>query len=838
MPTSEYWGLTPLLVSTAVRATSCFQHAHYDRFFKGSYMRIFLSSALLLGVAGHGVAQTATVTAADYDRARGLQARNRALVVDAIESPTWSGNARVLYRKSVVGGNTFMLVDVSNRQAPVKRPAFDHERLASGLSAVAGGRYTSVTLPFSNYTFTNNDQAITFTADSTSYTCSITEYTCNRSASGTGAGRGGRGGGGGAPAAPDIGEVSPDGKRIAYISNYNVWIRDAGQGLAQGVALSRDGSEGNPYTRQSLEWAPNSRYLAAYRVRPGYQRMVRYVVSSPPDQVQPKYFERFYAKPGDILDLQQPTLFDVEARKQTNIDNTLFPDPFSLGGLIWRRDSRAFTFEYNQRGHQRYRVIEVNATSGQARALIDEESATFIDYRRASGTLDGGGRVYRNDPDDGKEIIWLSERDGWAHLYLYDGATGTVKNQITKGEFVVRAVQRVDAAKRQIYFSAGGMDPKQDPYFAHFYRINFDGTGLTPLTDAPADHSVSYSPDGELYVDTWSRVDLAPTAQLKQASDGKVLLELERADISGLQKAGWRAPEVFTAKGRDGQTDIWGVVVRPSRFDPRRKYPVIEYIYAGPHGSFVPKSFSPHFNMQSIAELGFIVVQIDGMGTANRSRKFHDIAWKNIGDAGFPDRILWHKSYAAKNPWYDISRVGIFGGSAGGQNAMGALLFHPDFYHVAVAFAGCHDNRMDKVWWNEQWMGYPIGPEYEASSNVVHAHKLQGKLLLVLPELDTNVDPSSTMQVVNALIQANKTFDLLVMPGEEHGGGRRGPSAAYGDRKMWDFFVHNLHGTEPPVWNAVVNAGTTEGESELFGPSWESIRQSFEKPVPGNPPVR
>jgi hypothetical protein len=252
------------------------------------------------------------------------------------------------------------------------------------------------------------------------------------------------------------------------------------------------------------------------------------VVSSPPDQVQPKYFERFYAKPGDVLDLQQPTLFDVDARRQMNIDNALFPDPFNLGGLQWRRDNRAFTFEYNQRGHQRFRIIEVNASTGQARALVDEEAATFIDYRRASGTLDGGGRVYRADVNDGAEIVWLSERDGWAHLYLYDGVTGRVKNQITKGEYVVRAVQRVDQAGRQIYFSAGGMDPKQDPYFAHFYRINFDGTGLTPLTDAPADHSVSYSPDGELYVDTWSRVDLAPVGQLRRASDGRVLLDLER----------------------------------------------------------------------------------------------------------------------------------------------------------------------------------------------------------------------------------------------------------------------------------------------------------------------
>ena len=792
---------------------------------------LLLTSSLCLGLAASVSGQG--VTADDYDRARGLSARYQSLMIDAIDSPRWFSNARLVYRKSVLGGFTFTLVDVANRDAPVRRPAFDHDRMATAIAAVTRGSYTGITLPFSTFGFTNNDQAIAVTVNNQPLTCSIVDYTCSRGPAGTGAGRGGRGGG--AALRPDTGEVSPDGKQVAYINNHNVWVRAASQDTATGIALSRDGSEGNPYTRQSLEWSPNGKYLAAWRVRPGYQRMVRYVVSSPPDQVQPKYFERFYAKPGDVLDLQQPTLFDVENRKQTNVDNTLFPDPYNLGGLSWRRDSRAFTFEYNQRGHQRYRIIEVNAATGQARALIDEQSATFIDYRRASGTLDGGGRVYRNDPDDGREIIWLSERDGWAHLYLYDGATGQVKNQITKGEFVVRAVQRVDAEKRQIYFSAGGMDPKQDPYFAHFYRINFDGTGLTPLTDSRADHEVTYSPDGELYVDVASRVDMAPVAQLRRASDGKVLLELEKGSTAELAKAGWRAPEVFVAKGRDGTTDIYGVVVRPTRFDPRRKYPVIEYIYAGPHGSFVPKSFSPHYNMQSIAELGFVVVQIDGMGTANRSRQFHDIAWKNIGDAGFPDRILWHKAYAAKNPWYDISRVGIFGGSAGGQNAMGALLFHPEFYHVAVAFAGCHDNRMDKVWWNEQWMGYPIGPEYEASSNVAHAHKLQGKLLLVLPELDTNVDPSSTMQVVDALIKANKQFDLLVMPGEEHGGGRRGPSAAYGDRKMWDFFVHNLLGVEPPQWNAAVNANASEG-SGLFGPDWESIRQTFEQPVPDNNP--
>ena len=232
---------------------------------------------------------------------------------------------------------------------------------------------------------------------------------------------------------------------------------------------------------------------------------------------------------------------------------------------------------------------------------------------------------------------------------------------------------------------------------------------------------------------------------------------------------------------------------------------MIENIYAGPQGSFVPKTFGLNLDMQRQAELGFIVVQIDGMGTANRSKAFHDVAWKNLGDAGFPDRILWHKAAAAKYPWYDVTRVGIYGGSAGGQNSLGALLFHPEFYKVAVSSAGCHDNRMDKIWWNELWMGWPIGPQYSASSNVDNAWRLQGKLLLVVGELDTNVDPSSTMQVVNALIKANKTFDLLVVPGEDHGAGRRGITADYGERKRWDYFVHNMLDVEPPDRNAAAS---------------------------------
>ena len=313
-----------------------------------------------------------------------------------------------------------------------------------------------------------------------------------------------------------------------------------------------------------------------------------------------------------------------------------------------------------------------------------------------------------------------------------------------------------------------------------------------------------------------------------------MVLELERGDLAPLGGDRLACAGAFVAKGRDGVTDIYGVIIRPTRFDPSVKYPVIENIYAGPHGSFVPKTFSEHYGMQALAELGFIVVQIDGMGTANRSKAFHDVAWKNLKDAGFPDRILWHKAVAKKYPYYDISRVGIYGGSAGGQNALGALLFHPEFYSAAVAFAGCHDNRMDKIWWNEQWMGWPIGPQYADSSNVVHANRLRGKLLLVVPELDTNVDPASSLQVVNALIKAGKQFDMLLMPGEEHGGGRRGPSAPYGDRKMWDFFVRHLRGSTPPDWNTI--APTTPPATApsrgvgLWGPAWNEVAASLSGP--------
>jgi dipeptidyl aminopeptidase/acylaminoacyl peptidase len=332
------------------------------------------------------------------------------------------------------------------------------------------------------------------------------------------------------------------------------------------------------------------------------------------------------------------------------------------------------------------------------------------------------------------------------------------------------------------------------------------------LTEANGNHQIQYSPERKYFIDTYSRVDMAPVHELRRIADCRRVCQFEQADISELKTNGWESPEVFVAKGRDGKTDIWGIICRPRDLDPTKKYPVLEQIYAGPQGSFVPKTFSGARRFSSLTDLGFVVAQIDGMGTANRSKAFHDVCWHNLKDAGFPDRILWHKAVASKYPWYDSSRVGIYGTSAGGQSAAGALLFHPEFYKAAVANSGCHDNRMDKASWNEQWMGYPVGPQYAECSNIENASRLQGYLMLVVGELDDNVPPESTYRFVDALIRANKDFDLLVVPNGGHGAG-----GVYAQRRLQDFFVRHLQGREPPNRNAAESGETQITNSSTNG---------------------
>ena len=776
---------------------------------------IVLATALPL-LTPHAAAAQGTLD--DYRRAATLNERLRGLVIDAADAPRWIGEThRFWYRKTVEGGHSFVLVDAAD---PVKRPAFDHARLAGELSRAMDTTVTAVTLPFSQFEFIDDERAIRFDVRRERWRCDVVEYACTNL--GEEEPR---------PREEERVRVSPDGRWEAMIRNHNVAIRPVGADDDAIRILSHDGSEGNYYSLASLAWSPDSRRLAVYRVIPGYRRLVHYIESSPADQIQPKLTERVYTKPGDVLDVQQPVIFDVSSGEQRLVNRTLFPNPYSLSRFAWREDGRAVTFEYNERGHRVYRIIEVDAITGAARAVVSEEPETFFYYRNASGNQRDSGTRFRHDVDDGREVIWMSERDGWSHLYLIDGATGEVKNQITRGEWVVRNVEWVDEDNRQIWFRAGGMNAGKDPYFLHYYRIDFDGRNLVGYTEADGDHTAVFSADRQYYVDLWSRVDQPPVLELRRTSDRRVIAELEHADARPLLATGWQPPEVFVAPGRDGETDIWGIIVRPMNFDPSRKYPVIESIYAGPQGSFTPKTFSTQSGMQALAELGFIVVQMDGMGTANRSKAFHDVAWRDLGDAGFPDRILWHQAVAAKYPYYDIERVGIYGGSAGGQNSLGGLLFHPEFYKVAVSSVGCHDNRMDKIWWNELWMGWPLGPHYEASSNVVHANRLQGKLLLVVGELDTNVDPASTLQVANALIKADKDFDLLFIPGGGHGSG-----GDYGTRKRYDFFVQHLLGVRPPDWNSgialtadngVPTPGDFEDEQEDMPPSFFDYDEDF-----------
>ncbi len=568
--------------------------------------------------------------------------------------------------------------------------------------------------------------------------------------------------------------VSPDSTRVAFVRDNNVWISKIDDSDPR--QLSFDGTEGETYVR--ILWSPDSRKIAALRRQVFPEREVLLRESRPEDQIQPRYRHLSYAKPGDRLPQAQPVLYDVETGRQVPLDRTVPQDQYSLSLGRWSPDSEFFTFEYNQRGHQLYELNAVDASTGAVRTLARETSDTFVYYND----------LWRYYFADGKHCQWISERDDWRHLYLIDTRTcGT--RQVTRGPWNVREILRVDEAGGWILAYANGLAAAdgEDPYNKHVIKIDIASGRVTDLTPEDANHTVSFNRSFTAFVDNYSRPDQPNVAVLRSASDGRVLQELQRMDITTLQKEGYTMPEVFCAKGRDGVTDIWGTIYRPFKFNPRKKYPVVEYIYAGPHDSHVVKDFAatpPRF--ARLLELGFIVVTIDGMGTDNRSKSFQDVAWRDLKDAGFPDRIRWIQAAQEKYKYMDTSKMGIYGYSAGGQNAMAALLFHPEFYKVGVALCGCHDNRMDKIWWNEQWMGYPIGPWYSESSNVDNAWRLEGKLFLINGEMDDNVDPASTLQVVSELIKHGKDFEQLYLPGYSHNLG-----AAWINKRVFEFFWNN-----------------------------------------------
>lgn len=575
------------------------------------------------------------------------------------------------------------------------------------------------------------------------------------------------------------GVTSPDGAFRVFTRDHDLYAVETATGNER--RLTSDGSPTHEY-RDRIEWSPDSQRFVGYVLTPGDRREITLVESSPRDQLQPKTRTVRYDKPGDRLDTELPVLIDPRAGVIPIESAERFANPTFGIDIRFDPNGKHFTFDYDERGHTRWQVVEVDTSNGATRTLFEDVTDTFLDSTQ---------KTILTHLDRDRSLLLDSERSGWNHLYRVDRDSGEIR-ALTEGEFVVRRLVHVDEERRTVEFMAMGLRKDEDPYHEHLCRVNFDGTGFVRLTEGDGTHEVEFSPDRSCFIDRWSRVDLPTITELRDR-DGKLLLELERGDASDLVAAGWSLPERFHATGRDGTTAIHGLIVKPSNFDPKKTYPVVEKIYAGPHDYHVPKGFSRLVQEHEYAELGFIVVMIDGMGTNWRSKAFHDICFRNLKDAGLPDRIAWIRAAAQTRPYLDLSRVGIFGGSAGGQNAVAALLHHGDFYRVAAADCGCHDNRMDKTWWNEAWMGYPVGPWYAENSNVTHAGKLTGKLLLVVGELDDNVDPSSTLQVVDALIRADKDFDFLLVPGAGHGAAE----SPYGNRRRMDFLVRHLHGVEP-----------------------------------------
>jgi dipeptidyl-peptidase 4 len=741
-------------------------------------MRITSASALaILLLAGLAYAQPPDMLARYQAAEAAGSPEHGRLVYKARVEPRWIGAGdRFWYRNDVRGTKEFILVDPAEG---TRGPVFDHARLAEALSAKLGRTIDATRLPFQEIGFSEDGASLSFRTGTRQWVLALADYTLDEApASATQP-----------PAEPPKADslaveqqpsepgLSPDGKWVAFVKESNVWVRSKSTG--EESALTTNGAPGNAYG--AFFWSPDSRRLVAYRTEPGDHLKMPLIHIVPEQGVRPTVEMQEYELPGDKLDKHEMWLVDVETRQSLRAET----DPVDWGGPPeprWAADGRTFTIVQEYRGYQRVLLAEVDAGTGKVRPIIDERSETFISPMNR----------FLEYLDDTGEILWASERDGWNHLYLYDARTGAVKRQVTSGEWTVREVVSVDREHRTVLLRAGGREPGQSPYNLHWYRVGLDDGTLVRLTEGDGTHDVRFTPSGEYLLATYSRVDLPPVTELRRAADGSLVTVLERADAADLLATGWTMPEPFHAKGRDGKTDIWGVIYRPSHLDPAARYPVLELIYAGPQDPQVPVRFSP--TVPEYTELGLIVVQLDGMGMPGRSKAFHDVCWHNLGDSGFPDRILWMQAAAERYPYIDTTRVGITGHSAGGYNAARALLAFGDFYKVGIACAGNHDHRTDKVWWNELWMGYPVGPWYEEQSNVTNAGNLTGKLMLIHGALDHNVNAyGATMQLADALIRANKDFDLIILPRDDHGF-----SGTYAKRRMWDYFTVNLLGATPP----------------------------------------
>jgi len=725
-----------------------------------------------------------------YERAEQFLPQNsESLVRNESIDLNWIGEGDDFwFRLDRANGTEFLRVDPKRNECV---PAFNHERLASSIDNEIGCDVEPDALPFDSFEYVDDESAIRFQIDDRQYECDLSTYECEQVAED--------------PDSESNSSVSPNGRWVVFVEDHDLFVRDTQR--QEVIQLTDDGTEHYDYAtplpspvdmvedgtediEQSVEvnWSPDSRRLVTYRLDQRSANRFTLVQSTPDDRTHPKRYTYPYPLSGEVgLPVAEPVVFDVERRTRTFLD----VDPIPLltidsGPLFeWFDNSEKLHYLNRPRGFDAVEFLTVDAMTGASTVLVEESFDTLVDPNMS------GAHVVQN----GEEIVWTSERSGWHHLYLLDVSTGEVRNRITEGKWVVRNVKHIDDDDRYVYFTASGREEGRDPYLRHLYRVDFDGSDLTLLTPERADHEVDFSPSGEYFVDTYSRVDQPPVTVLRGTDSGRVIRTLAEADAEQLRDTGWEPPEPFKATAADGDTDLYGVLWRPSDFDPDEAYPVIEQIYTGPHDFHVPKTFAAYRSQaQAIAELGFVVVMVDGRGTGRRSKAFRDHSYRNLARTSVEDHKSAIRQVAEEHRYMDVSRVGIYGHSAGGYDSAQALLTSPDFYDVAVSSAGNHDHRLDKASWNECWMGYPVEDHYHEQSNVTLADQLEGELLLVHGELDENVHPAATRQLVAALVEANKDFDMLTLPNRHHDLS----DSAYFIRSRWDYFVEHLHSVDPP----------------------------------------
>jgi len=750
-----------------------------------------------------------TVSWEDYARAERFLPWNATRLLHGAEvTPHWIDDGDTFWYRTTSNDQVqFVMVDP---EKGTREPAFDHVRLAAALSAASGISYDPRNLPLAEIAFANGGKQLHFDVGEAGWSCDLTNYACSRGKRSE-------------PPAADAAR-SPDGRWDVLVREHNLWLRAVETGEER--SLTEDGEPGygygstlaSPLDSAGLAapdtpvaiWSPDSRRFVSCQIDQRLAQYLHLVQSAPKDgTTRPRLHSYAYPLPGDEA-VPQAEVYCFGVSDEEPVKAALPPlpmlyygSPLSPTWLWWPEDGGRVFLLTRDRGYLGYRLHEIDTTTGAARTVVEERAERAIDPYLLWAAVNI--RVIA----DGAQVIWYAPRDGWGHLYLYDTRTGALLRQLTTGPYNVAEIVHVDEAGRWLYFTAVGREADRDPYYPHLYRVSLDGSQPELLTPEDAAHTVQVAPSGRYFLDTYSRLDLPPVTLVRGAA-GEEIRELERADVEALLATGWRPPERFSAKARDGVTDVYGAIFRPSRFDANRTYPVIDNIYGGPQVNQVPTSYADsapfggptrsgrgrgYWHAQALAELGFVVVMIDGLGMPGRAKAFSDFSYRNLSDGGIRDHIAVLQQLGDRYPSLDLSRVGIFGHSAGGYASTRAIFSYPDFYKVCVASAGNHDHRLDKAVWVERYMGLPVDDHYREQANQSLAHQLQGKLLLIHPEMDENVHPASTMVVVDALIKANKDFDLLILPNLPH----FCDGDPYFVRKRWDYFVRHLLGVEPPA---------------------------------------